>query len=373
MRLKTFLRMFVATFAAVMLALLVAMPALAAGFSLSPAEVTFDVPADSSTNVEFLVYNFTGDLEISLENIPLTVAPAKVSVVASADGSPVELTFYGDKSLGSQVLKGKIDFLASTGGNIAFGIKVAVTVNNIVSGQPLSTTLASTTTPSSKTQTTTTKTSSSTSKSTSTTQSSSTSYSTSTTPANTTTGAANQETALNTVNLTPSSASILQNADGSISIAFPQGAAITPVEVSLENYDIGRIAPLPSGFTPASTCFHVSGLTGLLAKDAIVTVKYSADDLNKTGGPASRLKLARWDEGVSQWTILNTKVNTGAMTLTAGSNQMSIWAIVVGSSTSPSQINWAMIGTIAIVVIIIATVVILLIAPKKPKEKSAKS
>jgi len=131
------MKQFIAVFIGVVLVLLCAAPVLAAGFSLSPAEVEFDVPADGSTTVEFLVYDFTGDFDISLEDIPLRVEPEKVSVTASAEGTPVELTFYGDESLSSQVFKGKIVFLASSGGNIAFGVKVIATVNHIVAGQPL--------------------------------------------------------------------------------------------------------------------------------------------------------------------------------------------------------------------------------------------
>ncbi|GAI03934.1 unnamed protein product [marine sediment metagenome] len=131
------MKKFIAVFIGVALVLLCAAPVLAAGFSLSPAEVEFDVPADGSARVEFLVYDFGGDLEVSLENIPLGIEPEKVSVVASEEGTPIELTFYGDEALGPQVFKGKILFLASSGGNIAFGVMVKTTVNHIGAGQPL--------------------------------------------------------------------------------------------------------------------------------------------------------------------------------------------------------------------------------------------
>jgi hypothetical protein len=78
-----------------------------------------------------------GNLEISLEDIPLTVEPTTVSVTAKEEGSEVVLTFYGDESVGSQVFNGKIRFLALTGGTVAMGIKVKATVNHIASGQPL--------------------------------------------------------------------------------------------------------------------------------------------------------------------------------------------------------------------------------------------
>ena len=117
-------------------ALLLAVPALAAGLSISPPTVEFDVPADGSSQVEFLVYDFTGDLEISLEDIPLRVEPTTVPVTAKVEGTRVVLTFYGDESLDSQVFNGKIRFLAMTGGTVAMGIKVRATINHIASGQP---------------------------------------------------------------------------------------------------------------------------------------------------------------------------------------------------------------------------------------------
>ena len=120
---------------AVFLGLAVSSSALAAGLGISPPTVEFDVPADGSATVEFLVYDFTGDLEISLEDIPLRVEPTTVSVSAKVEGTRVVLTFYGDDSLGSQVFNGKIRFLAVTGGTVAMGIKVRATVTNLVEGE----------------------------------------------------------------------------------------------------------------------------------------------------------------------------------------------------------------------------------------------
>lgn len=121
----------------VILAFLLASPVVAAGLTISPPSVEFDVPADGSTEVEFLVYDFTGDLEISLEDIPLRVEPTTVSVTAKEEGTTVVLTFYGDESVGSQVFTGKIRFLALTGSTVAMGIKVKATVNHIATGEPL--------------------------------------------------------------------------------------------------------------------------------------------------------------------------------------------------------------------------------------------
>ena len=131
------MKRFIALFTAVILVLCASAPVLAAGLAISPPSVEFDVPAGGSTEVEFLVYDFTGDLEISLEDIPLRVEPTTVPVTTKEGGTEVVLTFYGDESLDSQVFNGKIRFLAMTGGTVAMGIKVKATVNHIASGQPL--------------------------------------------------------------------------------------------------------------------------------------------------------------------------------------------------------------------------------------------
>lgn len=127
----------IALFTAITLGVICALPALAQGVGISPPSVEFDVPADGSAEVEFLAYDFTGDLEISLEDIPLRVEPTTVSVTAEEQGSEVVLIFYGDESLGSQVFTGKIRFLAMTGDTVAMGIKVKATINHIAAGQPL--------------------------------------------------------------------------------------------------------------------------------------------------------------------------------------------------------------------------------------------
>ncbi|MBA7466755.1 hypothetical protein ES707_01945 [subsurface metagenome] len=126
----------IALFTTVILITLCASPVLAQGLlSISPPSVEFDVPADGSTEVEFLVNDFTGDLQISLEDIPLTVEPTTVPV--TEEGSKIVLTLYGDESLGSQVFNGKIRFLAMTGETVAMGIKVKATINHVASGEPL--------------------------------------------------------------------------------------------------------------------------------------------------------------------------------------------------------------------------------------------
>ncbi len=116
---------------AVVLLGLYAVPMTAQSLQLSPASVEVDVPTDGSVDVEFFVFDFSGELEIDLENIPLTVEPEKISVNATAGGTKVVLTLYGDDALGSETYEGYIRFLARGSGMVALGIKVRATVNHV--------------------------------------------------------------------------------------------------------------------------------------------------------------------------------------------------------------------------------------------------
>ena len=131
-----------------------------------------------------------------------------------------------------------------------------------------------------------------------------------------------------------------------------------------------QLAAFPAAILPRRPHFEVNGLTGLLAKEATITVKYSSDDLSKAGGNASKLTLMRWKQGTNQWVALKTKVDTTAMTLSTTSNQMGIFGSCGGHICS-SGTNWIIIGIIAVVVIIIAFVVASRIT-EKTKTKAGK-
>ena len=170
--------------------------------------------------------------------------------------------------------------------------------------------------------------------------------------------------ALGTVSLAPSGASTLKTTTGNISVYFPVGAAAIPVDISLNNITAAQLPVAPDGYGFTGTYFQVNGLTGLLAKNATVTVQYTPDDLSKAGGKPSSLVLTRWDPGTNKWVVLKTKANAKAMTLSANSKQLGIMA--VASSLLPSSgINWIIIGPIVAVVIVIAIMGILLIARRK--------
>jgi hypothetical protein len=165
-----------------------------------------------------------------------------------------------------------------------------------------------------------------------------------------------------TMTLTAESAATLQTSDGRLTISFPQGAVFSDVDISLRYYPLDQLPPLPSGYSLAATAFRVNGLPGLLAKEATVTVRYLSTDLESAGGDATRLRLARWDMADGQWNVLERRLNPEAMTISCNTNQLGIWAIVVGP---PAKANWALIGGAAGGVVILGLLAYSLVVRRK--------
>lgn len=106
---------------------------LAAGFGLSPTKTEFNIPANGSSVQKFFIRSsnseiLDGDIEITLVDIPLRVEPEKTHVVLDKEGTTIELTFYGNESLGDQEFNGIIIFrlLISDSVGAALGIKATV-------------------------------------------------------------------------------------------------------------------------------------------------------------------------------------------------------------------------------------------------------
>jgi hypothetical protein len=166
------------------------------------------------------------------------------------------------------------------------------------------------------------------------------------------------------ITLMPSSAATLQTDDSRISIIFSKGSVVSQAPISILNYPSEQLKMPPQGYILANTCFKVEGLTGLLAKKAVVNVKYSAADLDKAEGDASTLVLARWDESTGQWTILDTSLDKSSMTLSASTNQFGIWAVMVGKPQA--SIPWLpiVLGTV-IVLILLVVILIKVVKPRR--------
>ena len=131
------MKRFLSILAAVVIALVVATSVLAASLGISPSHVEVNVPSNGSATANFQVHYFSGDLKISLVDIPLRLEPETLHIEPSGEPVDIELTIYGDDSLGSQVYNGYINFLGMTGETVAVAINVRAKITNIVEGQPV--------------------------------------------------------------------------------------------------------------------------------------------------------------------------------------------------------------------------------------------
>ena len=167
------------------------------------------------------------------------------------------------------------------------------------------------------------------------------------------------------VDLKPGAASVLKTDDERILIEFPQGAILGETRVSLRIYESEQLPIVPTGYSLTTTCFRIDGLTGLLVKPAKVKVKYSAEDLETAGGDPSRFVFARWDESLSQWTMLKTNVDASNQSLSTKTNRFSLWSIMIKQSQFKDELKWLFLS---LTIVIIASLIILT-KIFKPKRK----
>lgn len=116
--------------------MLVATPALALSLGVSPTHVELEVTGDGTTTVSVNIHYFSGDVDISLVNIPLRVEPSTIHVDASGEPVAIELTIYGNHSLDTQVYDGYIRFIAVSGGAATGGVQIIAKVTNVADGIP---------------------------------------------------------------------------------------------------------------------------------------------------------------------------------------------------------------------------------------------
>ena len=135
------------------------------------------------------------------------------------------------------------------------------------------------------------------------------------------------------IEVDPGNPATLSVPGGSIVITFPKGTFVSDGTVMIRPAT-ESLPPAPSGSSLGTTAFVIEGVSGLLAQDATVVVKYTSRDLAAAGGNADKLVLARYDRTDSRWTLLPTTLDTEAQSLTATTNRMSIWT-VMASDTKP--------------------------------------
>jgi len=109
----------------------IASPAMALSLGASPTKVDFDVPSDGSTTIDLKIHYFEGDVKISLIDIPLRVEPDTISIDASENPVDIQLTVYGDESLGTQTYDGYIRLIAVSGGAATGGVQVIAKITNV--------------------------------------------------------------------------------------------------------------------------------------------------------------------------------------------------------------------------------------------------
>lgn len=136
------------------------------------------------------------------------------------------------------------------------------------------------------------------------------------------------------VQVSPDKETVLGVPGGAVTISFPKGAFVADGSVTVRPAT-DAIPSAPSGSSRGTTAFIIEGVSGLLAQDATVKVRYTSGDLAAAGGNANKLVLARYDRTDSRWTLLPTSVDTGSQTLTSTTNRMSTWA-VMAAEKAPS-------------------------------------
>ena len=95
------------------------------GFTIGPAAV--DIELDENGNGETFIYvssTFDGELVVGVEGIPVTVEPKKITVRKNDTSRKVNLLLHGDESFESKPYSGKLTFLAYSGANVAYGVKI---------------------------------------------------------------------------------------------------------------------------------------------------------------------------------------------------------------------------------------------------------
>jgi hypothetical protein len=115
--------------------LTLAAPALASSLGVSPSHIELEVPADGNATAAFQIYYFSGDVKVEMVDIPLRVEPQILHVDALDVPEDVQLTIFGDESLGSRVYNGFIKFIGMSGEMIAIAVQVRAKITNIVAGE----------------------------------------------------------------------------------------------------------------------------------------------------------------------------------------------------------------------------------------------
>jgi hypothetical protein len=114
------------------LALFLVLPCVALAsdsFTVGPTSVNITTPQDGTGTVDvYITSNFDGKLIVGTENLPFTVEPKEINVTSTDQNKKVHLSLKGNASAEQGQYSGKITFLAYSGGNVAYGVKIKANV-----------------------------------------------------------------------------------------------------------------------------------------------------------------------------------------------------------------------------------------------------
>jgi len=127
----------------------------------------------------------------------------------------------------------------------------------------------------------------------------------------------------------------VETPDQSVAVYIPSGALAGDATVILEIARSRDQAPAPVGFSFGSTFFTVS-VSAHPDEAVTVMARYSVADVQAANGSAERLILSRYDDALGTWVVLPTSVDAAAGTLTATTDKLSQWAVLVRETVAKS-------------------------------------
>jgi len=102
-----------------------AIPVSASSLGISPSKIDIEVPQGGSAIAEFKVYYYTGDLNVTLVDLPFEVEPKVIHATTSP--TDVVLTFYASAMQPQDEYNGYVRFLSS-GNTVALAVNIVATV-----------------------------------------------------------------------------------------------------------------------------------------------------------------------------------------------------------------------------------------------------
>jgi hypothetical protein len=105
----------------VLLCFFISTPVSAGSFGISPVMANIQIEKGAFADLKFTIIGYSGLVEISSENMPVTISPKSVNAV---DSLPITVTVKCNDDAIPGLYNGKLVFLAKSGNSVQSGIKV---------------------------------------------------------------------------------------------------------------------------------------------------------------------------------------------------------------------------------------------------------